>query len=509
MMPSTIVCFRQPGLFVLVLGAALLASSCARVGFGGEDGSVLSSPDATAVEAGGDLSPRPDGRRPDGGPDAAIPDAAAIDGGVAPLGQVITAQRFGGSGDEQGYDVTIDPGGNVILVGTFQTQLAFGGKTVVGSSQDDAFVAAFSPGGMSLWALAIRGAGNNRAQGVTTDAQGNVYVCGLFSGSTSFGGATRVSAGASADLFVASYTKGGIFRWVATAGEGSWDFAYDVAVAPDGDVLLTGYITGAVNFGSGPLPSKGGRDVFLARYSPSGTLRWARSFGSSGLDVGYAVDTDSAGNIVLGGSYAASINIGGANVGAAPGGSLVAKLNPSGTGAMWVRPTARTVLWDLAVHRPSGEIRVASRVQSGADLGAGPITPKGSSDALVMALDAGGKRRWHQIVGGALSDIGLGMAVDAAGNSFMIGLGGANIDFGAGTVQGHGDQDILIVSHDPTGKLRWGKLFGGTAQDRGYGIALSPRGTLYATGRFAAQARFDGVVRDSAAGDDLFLLELK
>lgn len=54
-----------------------------------------------------------------------------------------------------------------------------------------------------VWQTAIAtGGGGSRVEATVTDASGNVYVAGGFSGTVNFGNTTLVSAGSS-DIFVA------------------------------------------------------------------------------------------------------------------------------------------------------------------------------------------------------------------------------------------------------------------------------------------------------------------
>ncbi len=72
----------------------------------------------------------------------------------------------------------------------------------------------------------------------------------------------------------------------------------DVAIAPDGDVIVTGWTTSSTFPSDAGLPLATGskQDVFVARFSADGqTLRWARVFGGAEDDVGKAVAVTNAG----------------------------------------------------------------------------------------------------------------------------------------------------------------------------------------------------------------------
>src|SRR5215510_3967792 len=58
----------------------------------------------------------------------------------------------------------------------------------------------------------------------------------------------------------------------STWGGADLDEADEVAVAPDGSVYLTGT---TLSFGAG------GRDAFLLKYAPNGSLAWQRTYGTA------------------------------------------------------------------------------------------------------------------------------------------------------------------------------------------------------------------------------------
>ena len=66
-----------------------------------------------------------------------------------------------------------------------------------------------------------------------------------------------------------------------------------MATDPSGNVYITGYFSGSVNFGGAPLTSSG-NDIFLATYASTGKHRWSKGFGCTSSDYGYDMATDSA-----------------------------------------------------------------------------------------------------------------------------------------------------------------------------------------------------------------------
>src|SRR5207244_2972967 len=83
-------------------------------------------------------------------------------------------------------------------------------------------------------------------------------------------------------------------NWAMAIGGTGADMGYSVATDTNGNLIVAGYFSGTVNFGSGALTSAGGQDIFVAKYSPSGTCLWAARFGGSGDDEALGVAVDSS-----------------------------------------------------------------------------------------------------------------------------------------------------------------------------------------------------------------------
>lgn len=85
-------------------------------------------------------------------------------------------------------------------------------------------------------------------------------------------------------------------------------------------------------------------------------------------------------------------------------------------------------------------------------------------------------------LGGSARDTGYGIAVDAAGNSYVVGYTESS-DFPATIGSLHGLADVFVAKLGPDGSLAWATLYGGSGNDfPGSGIALDGSGGLYVTG---------------------------
>src|SRR6267378_3925020 len=92
---------------------------------------------------------------------------------------------------------------------------------------------------------------------------------------------------------------------------------------------------------------------------------------------------------------------------------------------------------------------------------------------------------WAKRAGGTSYDYGEGIAVDRLGNSFVTGyFQSPTITFGSTVLTNHGDADAYVVKYDASGNVRWAASVGGINIDLGLGIAVDSSGASYITGEF-------------------------
>jgi len=100
------------------------------------------------------------------------------------------------------------------------------------------------PGLPGSWAISAGGAGLSYSEGhrVATDSAGNAYVSGVFSGTVTFGATVLKSKGR--DLFVAKVSPSGKFLWALGAGVPGEGVQWtNLAVDSKDNVYITGYWT--------------------------------------------------------------------------------------------------------------------------------------------------------------------------------------------------------------------------------------------------------------------------
>lgn len=185
----------------------------------------------------------------------------------------------------------------------------FGGGTLAAIGDGDAFLLSLAAGGAHQWSKRWGRANvyvGSRA--VTVDAAGNVIVAGFAQGDTNLGTGQLPYKGG-LDVVVGKFSGAGTPIFAHSYGTPTNDAASAVATDGAGNILLTGYTEGAIDFGNGPIPHVG-RGTFITRLTPSGApLPGAIATGTSALGTGIAADAQ--GNIFAAGYFTGSITLGG------------------------------------------------------------------------------------------------------------------------------------------------------------------------------------------------------
>jgi hypothetical protein len=127
----------------------------------------------------------------------------------------------------------------------------------------------------------------------------------------------------------------------------------------------------------------------------------------------------------------------------------------------------------------------------------------------VMTLYASGQDwQWLRKAGGTNIDIGMAIATDAAGNSYVAGMFAGTAVFGSTVMAAYGGTDVFIARINANGVWQWTRQAGGYYDDCGTGIVLDSSGNLYVTGYFAGGSYFGATTLPGLGGNDIFACKL-
>lgn len=295
---------------------------------------------------------------------------------------------------------------------------------------------------------------------------------------------TTLVTAAIATLLALPFTAVPAFAQSATvASQTIWgtpghESADGIAVGPDGSTFLTG-----IHAIVPPLK------IFLVKLAPDGSIAWQHTwdgpdpfFDSRASDI--AVSPDGSAVYVTGTAF---IN---PNVG------VLLKFNTADGSLMWDKSWGGSIFPEGLAVAPDGSIYAA-----------GSIRPADNQQMFVTRFNPEGDvvwtRAWNtpEPVG---SSIGEDVAVDAAGNVYVVGEAPIPDPENPGFLLGF---EIALLKLDPAGNLLWQRTVAeGEQLDARGGITAGADGSIYITGgrlEDASRSAFDALVLKFAADGTL------
>jgi uncharacterized protein (AIM24 family) len=229
-------------------------------------------------------------------------------------GTHLWSQGFGDvNGNQQGRSLSIDPSGNIVITGEFDGTVDFGGGPLTSAGGNDIFLAKFDTNGTHLWSQSFGDTSFQRGYSVDFDPSGNVVMTGQFQGTVDFGGGPLTSAGGN-DIFLVKFDSNGTHLWSQGFGDTDYESGRSLSIDPSGDIVVTGSFRDTVDFGGGPLTSAGGNDIFLVKFDTDGTHNWSQGFGDTLWQNSYNVAFDLSGNVAMTGYFEGTVDFGGGNL---------------------------------------------------------------------------------------------------------------------------------------------------------------------------------------------------
>jgi hypothetical protein len=356
---------------------------------------------------------------------------------------LIYASYFGGSGSDTGWDVALDGAGNIYVAGE---TLSAGLPTTPGVLQanyaggypnagGDAFVAKFDNTCSNLiYMTYLGGSGDDGALAIAVDAGGNAYLTG-FTDSTDFPG------------------------------------CLNSPIRP----VLTGT----------PSPYLGIRpfDGFAAKLNASGSaLVYSTYVGGDTEDEGIAISVDAAGSAYVTG-YTDSTNFPTVNAVqtnlAGIVNAFVAKINPTGSAFAYSTYLGGTNLdqGDGIAVDALGRAWVTGLTESTNFPTTNAIQPwlGGGQDAFVTVFAPDGRSLIRSTyIGGAGDDAGYRIAVDTAGNAYVVGTESSSWSFDASFPITPGNLSSGGVFTSSNAGNYWGRTSAGLLHPQVYSLAIDP-----------------------------------
>jgi len=355
-----------------------------------------------------------------GAPEGSVTTGA---GPIRPALDVAWVQMFNGTSDEDEIDgVAAGENGAWFVTGKFEDRATLGGELLVSAGRADIPFARFDPDGEVSWVQSFGGSGEDNLFDVVATPGGGVVATGSFSDVVEFGSTTLTSRGRT-DCVVVSIADDGTPRWARSYGGPQRDGCNEVDIVPGGGIVTSIDTEGGwTPDGGDPLPVSGPRSTVLLRLDDDGRPEWMRAVTGPGNPRGKSLSAAADGSLSFGGDTAGPMDVAGSAV-MAPGArrdAWLSRWSPDGT-LQWVQAWGGPGN-DLAkgVVEYGDSVYVVGAFTGTVELGGASLSSAGGVDLAVAALDTDGSARWVTSVS-APGDIGGAEVTSAPGGGVMFG----------------------------------------------------------------------------------------
>ncbi len=296
--------------------------------------------------------------------------------------------------------------------------------------------------------------------------------------------------------------------WIYTYGGSNLDVANAVVTTPDGGFAVLGYTQST----DGDITDKTATDsdFWVLRLNANGELLWSRTFGGSGDDRGNDIISTSDGGFAVVGFSRSQDGDSSQNAGFQD--YWIVKLSATGQiewehsyGFAGSDQASAVIQTDDGGFFISGFLDITASEGQGNDgfasapPAASTANPKhGVGEFWGLRLDPNGELIWRRYFGGTNNDRSYGVLQTADGGFLMTGSSESD-DFDISNP--NGSYDFWAVRINTAGDLLWEKSFGGSQIDIAYGLTALSANTYLMVGDSRSA---DGDVSNARGNADLW-----
>lgn len=266
------------------------------------------------------------------------------------------------------------------------------------------------------------------------------------------------------DQPITIFVEAGVAQTWGGAGD---DHGTGVTTDSAGNVYITGWFSGTVDFDPGPAvverTASTTSSAFLSKFDPSGNLVWVASWSSKDMTSGNEVAVSTPGYVYVTGT------------------DTLRKYNLAGE-LVWIY-TSNRIGQGVTIDDQHGVYVTGHYIPNSS------INP----DCSLMLVDFDGNLVWERSWGGAGSDQCFDVAVDNVGDAVVTGHFTGDVDFDPGgnsfiKSSTNPTFDAFVSKFDSGGNFKWAEAWPAT---EGYGIITGTSNQIYVTGYYEGDTDFD------------------
>lgn len=429
-----------------------------------------------------------------------------------------------------GYEfsnIKISSGGLIHVAGNFRDTVDFDPSAATANltslGERDLFMAQYNANGNYIWAKAVGGTGDENTASIALDSNGNINGTGNFRKLVDFdpSGATQnLESIGDFDIFISKYTSSGTFLNAGViGGYPTGNFAENenkVTLGPTETIYVAGVFSNIVDFDPSPakanLTALGKKDIFIAKYTPTGNYSWAKSLG--GIDSQSmsltAVTVDTNDNVYISGYFFDTVDFDPSTATVMItadmyGNSFVAKYDPAGN-YLWAKLIRRPVGDVLTLNLiksiatdANGNVYISGYFEESLDFDPSPATAIRTStqlyDIFMAKYDSNGNYLWANAIGGNWYDQANAMCLNSNGDIYIAGPFASIVDFdpsaGTAILDGGGQNNMYFAKYNSNGGFLWVKSVMGLDWANFTTISLNNNNQIYLSGEIYGSGDFD------------------
>ena len=351
---------------------------------------------------------------------------------------------YGSSNEEHGVVVELTSDGGYIVGGSSNS---------FHNGDIDLYLIKIGSTGEIEWSKTYATFGNERIHGVKQAENGDYYLIAWMEGGFGF-----------VDILMMKVDSLGNQIWAENFGGFSADEPRGLNITPDGEILVSGYVS---SFGFG------GKDIQIIKADNNGNIHWAKTFGTIFDDHNARNLITSNGNYLFTGET-----------------DFTGFLNWNPT--LIKTDTSGNIIW---AKRYPGNVEDWSRsvieLSSGGYVFAGNTQSYGSgqNDIYIVKTDTSGNVIWAKAIGSNQDDVGYSVTESSDGK---IAVAGYTNSFGFGAY------DVFLLKMDLDGTLDWLHTFGGLNDEFAFDLKTTPDNGFILTGKR---------VSDAIGGSDVYVVK--
>ncbi len=340
------------------------------------------------------------------------------------------------------------------------------------------------------------------------DLQGNTYMAVGTLGTVVIGGNTFGPA-----PYIVKFDQNGNIVWLKNVA------ASAICCDNSGNIFVTGIFQGTSVVGTYTLTSPHPGGIFTAKLDPSGNVLWAKA-GTGPLHFGGdAVVADRFGNCFITGMYTYNMTFGpytitSGNSGMFSGQCFIAKYDANGN-CLWAQsaPTGNTAFssGSSACVDTAGNCFITGSMNGTMAAALGTLTSNGGSDIFTAKYSPGGNLLWMKNFGGTGSEMGSSICSDPSGDIYVTGnFNSQTMVVGSNTLMSLVNQpatspDIFLLKMSGQGSVLLAKNFGTTGNDQPTGLAANANYLYTVGGKWQGAMTVGSITITSPAATNYFI----